>query len=270
MRGCSRPTFPVTASSRPAAVSGATADARASSVRCSRPRASPVSGGRVRDFSRVRWRARSREPLEPPEPLDSSVLRVKQRPTPSLPSNELTVHRPDRDAADLVARCQAGDVDAFAELYRQHAPRVFRARLPDGAVRQRRARICCRRSSSRRTGRFVGSRAISTVGTWLYRLAINHCLDFVRSRRVKMDKATDSLDDGRFDSAGAAHDSPVERIDLERAIRQLPPGCREAFVLHDVEGYEHQRDRRRCSASPRGTSKSQVFKARLKLRAVLA
>ena len=64
-------------------------------------------------------------------------------------------------------------------------------------------------------------------------------------------------------------DSPVERIDLERAIRQLPPGCREAFVLHDVEGYEH-REIARMLGIAEGTSKSQVFKARMKLRAVLA
>ena len=50
---------------------------------------------------------------------------VKQRPTPPVPSNRLTVNRPDGNSADLVARCQAGDVDAFAELYRHHSPRIF-------------------------------------------------------------------------------------------------------------------------------------------------
>jgi len=114
-----------------------------------------------------------------------------------------------------------------------------------------------------------GFKGDSAVGTWLYRLAINHCLDFVRSRQVKMERTTDSLDRDDAPVAGAAHDSPVERIDLERAIRQLPPGCREAFVLHDVEGYEH-REIARMLGIAEGTSKSQVFKARMKLRAVLA
>jgi RNA polymerase sigma-70 factor (ECF subfamily) len=180
----------------------------------------------------------------------------------------VTVHRPDGDGADLVARCQAGNVDAFAELYRQHAPRVFA--------------LACRMGGSTETGedllqeiflrahrKIHGFKGDSTVGTWLYRLAINHCLDFVRSRRVKMDKATDSLDRDGSTAPGAARDSPVERIDLERAIRQLPPGCREAFVLHDVEGYEH-REIAQMLGIAEGTSKSQVFKARLKLRAVLA
>jgi RNA polymerase sigma-70 factor (ECF subfamily) len=180
----------------------------------------------------------------------------------------LTVNRPDGNAADLVARCQAGDVDAFGELYRHHAARIFA--------------LTCRMSGSTETGedllqevflqahrKIRGFKGDSTIGTWLYRLAINHCLDFVRSRQGKMDKVTDSLDKDGAATPGAAHDSPVERIDLERAIRQLPPGCREAFVLHDVEGYEH-REIAQMLGIAEGTSKSQVFKARMKLRAVLA
>ena len=193
---------------------------------------------------------------------------MKQRATPHIPSNPLTVNRPDGNSADLVARCQAGDVDAFAELYRHHSPRIFA--------------LACRMSGSSEAGedllqeiflqahrKIRGFKGDSTVGTWLYRLAINHCLDFVRSRQAKMEKATDSLDRDDAPPAGASHESPVERIDLERAIRQLPPGCREAFVLHDVEGYEH-REIARMLGIAEGTSKSQVFKARMKLRAVLA
>lgn len=193
---------------------------------------------------------------------------MKQRLTPPAPSNSLTVNRPDGKAADLVARCQAGDVDAFAELYRHHSPRVFA--------------LTCRMSGSTETGedllqeiflqayrKIHGFKGDSSVGTWLYRLAINHCLDFVRSRRVKMEKATDSLDKEGATAPDVAHESLVERIDLERAIRQLPPGCREVFVLHDVEGYEHGEIARMLGIAE-GTSKSQVFKARMKLRAVLA
>ena len=193
---------------------------------------------------------------------------MKQRPTPSFPSNQSTVNRPDGNASDLVARWQAGDVDAFADLYRRHAARIFA--------------LTCRMSGSTDAGedlmqevflqahrKIHGFKGDSAIGTWLYRLAINHCLDFVRSRQVKMAKATDSLDRDDATAPAAAHDSPVERIDLERAIRLLPPGCREAFVLHDVEGYEH-REIAQMLGIAEGTSKSQVFKARLKLRAVLA
>ena len=192
---------------------------------------------------------------------------MKQRQTSPVPSNRLTVKRSEAQADDIVARCQAGDVDAFAELYRLHAPRVFA--------------LACRMSGSAESGedllqeiflqahrKIRGFKGDSSVGTWLYRMAINHCLDFVRSRQVRMDKATDSLDDD-MTPPSARRDTPVERIDLERAIQQLPAGCREAFVLHDVEGYEH-REIARMLGIAEGTSKSQVFKARMKLRSVLA
>jgi RNA polymerase sigma-70 factor, ECF subfamily len=169
---------------------------------------------------------------------------------------------------DLVARCQGGDVDAFAELYTRYSSRIFT--------------LAARMSGSPQTGedllqeiflqayRKIGSfKGDSAVGTWLYRLALNHCLDFVRSRQAKMEKATDALEvDGHAPVAMATRESPVERIDLERAVQQLPVGCREVFVLHDVEGYEHKEIAAMLGIAE-GTSKSQVFKARMKLRALL-
>ena len=83
-----------------------------------------------------------------------------------------------------------------------------------------------------------------------------------------MDKATDAIDGEDRSEVAARRESPVERLDLERAIRQLPEGCREVFVLHDVEGYEHKEIAAMLGIAE-GTSKSQVFKARMKLRALL-
>jgi RNA polymerase sigma-70 factor (ECF subfamily) len=193
---------------------------------------------------------------------------VKQRPASSFPSNRLTVNRPDGNSADLVARCQAGDVDAFAELYRHHAPRIFALACRMAGAHEEGEDLLQEifLQAHRKIGGFKGD---SAVGTWLYRLALNHCLDFVRSRRAKMDKATDRLDDDEAATPAAKRETPVERIDLERAVQQLPPGCREAFVLHDVEGYEHKEIAQMLGIAE-GTSKSQVFKARMKLRAVLA
>jgi RNA polymerase sigma-70 factor (ECF subfamily) len=113
----------------------------------------------------------------------------------------------------------------------------------------------------RKLGSFKGD---ATLGTWLYRLAINHCLDFVRSRQGKNRKLTDALDDGIIEPA-VPPDTPVTRIDLERAVQSLPDGCREAFVLHDVEGFDHKEVGRMLGIAE-GTSKSQVFKARMRLR----
>ena len=114
-------------------------------------------------------------------------------------------------------------------------------------------------------------RGESSLGTWLYRMAVNHCLDYLRGRHSKMARTTDSIDDeGMVEPAAVAPlvASAISRLDLERAIEQLPDGCRTAFVLHDVEGFEHHEIATMLGISE-GTSKSQVHKARMKLRGML-
>lgn len=187
----------------------------------------------------------------------------RQRPGTPIPSNRLTA-----DESDLVARCQAGDVEAFEAVYRQHAPRIYalasRMAGSHDAGEDLLQEIFLQ--AHRKLGSFKGD---ASLGTWLYRLAVNHCLDFVRSRRAKMEKITDTLDGERSIEPAARIESPIARIDLERALEQLPEGCREAFVLHDVEGFDH-REVAEMLGIAEGTSKSQVFKARMKLRAALA
>jgi RNA polymerase sigma-70 factor (ECF subfamily) len=180
----------------------------------------------------------------------------------------MTVNRADVEPPGLVARCQAGDVEAFAELYALHSARIFSlaARMAGSPETGEDLLQEIFLQAYRKIGGFKGDAA---VGTWLYRLALNHCLDFVRSRQSKMEKATSSIDgDDRAPALTARRESPAERIDLERAMQQLPPGCREVFVLHDVEGYEHKEIAAMLGIAE-GTSKSQVFKARMKLRALL-
>jgi RNA polymerase sigma-70 factor, ECF subfamily len=190
------------------------------------------------------------------------VTARQQRPTLPFPSKEATV-----SPEDLIARCQAGDVDAFETLYHQHAARLYT--------------LACRMAGSpedgedllqeiflqayRKLGSFKGDAAI---GTWLYRLALNHCLDYVRSRQAKMNKLTDTLDAETSIQPTARRETPIARLDLDRAVERLPDGCREAFVLHDVEGFDHKEVGRLLGIAE-GTSKSQVFKARMKLRALL-
>jgi RNA polymerase sigma-70 factor (ECF subfamily) len=169
--------------------------------------------------------------------------------------------------AEIVARSRAGDGEAFETLYRRHAARLYT--------------LACRMAGSAEDGedllqeiflqafrKLESFKGDSTVGTWLYRLALNHCLDYVRSRRAKMNKLTETLDaDTSFEPA-APRETPIARMDLERAIERLPDGCREAFVLHDVEGFDHKEIAGLMNIAE-GTSKSQVFKARAKLRALL-
>jgi RNA polymerase sigma-70 factor (ECF subfamily) len=166
---------------------------------------------------------------------------------------------------DLVARCQAGDVEAFGTLYRIHAPRIYAlasrmAGSPDEGEDLLQEIFL---QAFQKLGSFKGEAAI---GTWLYRLALNHCLDFVRSKQAKMGKVTDTLDAETSIEPAARRDTPIARIDLERAIERLPAGCRDAFVLHDIEGFDHK-EVGDVLGIAEGTSKSQVFKARMKLRA---
>jgi RNA polymerase sigma-70 factor (ECF subfamily) len=100
---------------------------------------------------------------------------------------------------------------------------------------------------------------------------MNQILDHVRSRAARAGQLTDGLDDTSVLPDAIGHrlaDRAIDRIDLERALRELPDGCRAAFVLHDVEGLEHK-EIAEVLGIAEGTSKSQVHKARLRLRKLL-
>jgi RNA polymerase sigma-70 factor (ECF subfamily) len=171
---------------------------------------------------------------------------------------------------ELAARCRAGDADAFEELYRQHARRLFSLVVRMiGSVED--AEDLLQEVFLQAHRKLAGFRGESTLGTWLYRLTMNHCLDHLRGRQARMSRATDSLDDeGAAEPMAPAPAVPpaISRMDLETAIGALPPGSRAAFLLHDVEGFEHREIAGILGVSE-GTSKSQVHKARLKLRAML-
>ncbi len=173
--------------------------------------------------------------------------------------------------ADLVARCTRGDASAFEELYRQHAARLYNLayRMLGNAADAEDLLQEIFLLAHRKLGSFRGQ---SALGTWLYRLATNQCLDHLRSKAVRTAQVTASLDVAppygrRFEPAAPAGPS-ITSLDLERAIAQLPEGCRAAFVLHDVEGLEHQ-EVADVLGIAEGTSKSQVHKARRRLRQAL-
>jgi RNA polymerase sigma-70 factor (ECF subfamily) len=170
----------------------------------------------------------------------------------------------------LVERCRKGDLRAFEELYRQHAGRLYSVACrmvgnPSDAEDLLQEIFL---SAHRKLDSFRGE---SALGTWLYRLATNLCLDHLRSKTARSGQLTSALDDEReLADVGsrALADQALTRMDLERALAQLPEGCRAAFVLHDIEGLEH-REVAEALGIAEGTSKSQVHKARLRLRAFL-
>ncbi|MEO8075057.1 MAG: RNA polymerase sigma factor [Acidobacteriota bacterium] len=173
----------------------------------------------------------------------------------------------------LVERCRRGDLSAFEDLYRAHAGKLFSLTCrmlgnPHDAEDLLQEIFL---SAHRKLESFRGE---SALGTWLYRLATNQCLDYLRSRAARTTQLTDTLDDeptlyqAGNRSRGLAEQT-VTKMDLERAMARLPDGCRAAFVLHDIEGLEH-REVGEVLGIAEGTSKSQVHKARLRLRALLS
>jgi len=176
-----------------------------------------------------------------------------------------------RDAdLKLVERCRRGELGAFEELYKAHSGRLYslacRMLANPADAEDLLQEIFL--SAHRKLDSFRGDAAL---GTCLYRLGMNQILDHVRSRAGRAGQITDGLDDASTLADASGHrlaDRAIDRIDLERALGELPPGCRAAFLLHDVDGLEH-REVSEVLGIAEGTSKSQVHKARLRLRGLL-
>jgi RNA polymerase sigma-70 factor (ECF subfamily) len=169
----------------------------------------------------------------------------------------------------LAERCRQDAPGAFEQVYRQHAPRLFG--LACRLVGRNEAEDLLQDiflAAHRKMALYKGE---SSLGTWLFRLATNQCLDYLRSKRARLSLLTDPIDDdprSPVTGSGAVL-GVVDRLDLERALAALPPGCRAVFVLHDVEGCEHREIADALGVSD-GTSKSQLHKARMRLRTLLA
>jgi RNA polymerase sigma-70 factor, ECF subfamily len=169
----------------------------------------------------------------------------------------------------LVERCRANAPGAFEEVYRAHSPRLF------GLICRLVGRIDAEDllqetflAAHRKLGQYKGE---SALGTWLFRLATNLCIDHLRSRTGRWSQITDGLEeDLESGTAGVGGVlGTIDRLDLERALAALPAGARLVFVLHDVEGFEH-REIAGLLGIADGTSKSQLHRARLRLRGLLA
>ena len=123
----------------------------------------------------------------------------------------------------------------------------------------------------RKIGTFRGESAFST---WLHRLSVNVVLMHLRKKglpQVSLEETLEPQEDGPRREVGMADpvlSGSIDRVNLERSIENLPPGYRVIFVLHDIEGYEHNEiaDLMGCSI---GNSKSQLHKARMRLRELL-
>lgn len=167
---------------------------------------------------------------------------------------------------DLVRQAQEGDQTAFRELYRQHVGRVYalclRIVADAGRAEELTQDVFVR--VWERLGTFRGESAFST---WLHRLTVNHVLTEQRTERRRAKREVVSDDLRGFESHLETVPSGLG-LDLDRAIASLPPGARTVFVLHDLEGYQHE-EIAKLTGLAAGTSKAQLHRARQLLRRAL-
>jgi len=177
----------------------------------------------------------------------------------------------DRESErELARRASSGDESAFERLYLSHSGRVYA--------------ICLRMSGSRQRAseltqdvfvhvwkRLSSWRGESALSSWIHRLAVNLVLSNVRGeKRRQKHEMTDADNREEPDEDGGREGrvvgvvrpaSVLEAIDLERAIAALPQGARTVFVLHDVEGYQHD-EIAKMTGTAEGTCRAQLHRAR--------
>lgn len=171
---------------------------------------------------------------------------------------------------DLTQAAANGNMMAFEEIYNRHHRRVYSIclRMLQNATEAEDLTQDVFIQLHRKIGSFRGDSAFTT---WLHRMTVNQVLMHFRKRNVKFEKTTEEGETPIQIVGGTENPMKmpvVDKIAIEHAIEQLPSGYRNVFVLHDVEGYEHEEVAKILGCSV-GTSKSQLHKARLKLRKLL-
>jgi RNA polymerase sigma-70 factor (ECF subfamily) len=171
---------------------------------------------------------------------------------------------------ELAQQSAAGDGDAFEQIYRRHFRRVYALclRMLGDPTRAEDLTQDVFINLFNKIGSFRGDSAFTT---WLHRMTVNQVLMHFRKASTRSELTTEEGETPVQIVRGTEDPNAmpvVDRIALERAVAQLPPGYRTVFVLHDVEGYDHDEIARTLGVSE-GTSKSQLHKARLKLRTLI-
>jgi RNA polymerase sigma-70 factor (ECF subfamily) len=174
---------------------------------------------------------------------------------------------------ELVKRAQEGDAEAFAALFHAHKGRVYSIclRMTNNTAQAEDLTQDAFLQVFRKLDTFKGNSALST---WLYRIAVNTVLMHFRKKALKQisldEPSSQDVKQVRreYGSRDGRLTGSVDRIALIRAIKDLPAGYRTIFLLHEVEGYEHQEIAKILDCSV-GNSKSQLHKAKLRIREFL-
>ncbi len=191
-------------------------------------------------------------------------------------NNPLTVVSTNRVGPELIRRAQQGDSDAFATLFHSHKTRVYSLclRMTNNAAEAEDLAQDAFLQVFRKLSTFRGDSALST---WLYRIAVNTVLMHFRRKspyRISLDEPMQGDDSSRpvrreYGSRDGRLETSVSRVALTRAISELPEGYRSIFLLHEIEGYQHREIAGLLGCSV-GTSKSQLHKAKLRIRDLLS
>jgi RNA polymerase sigma-70 factor (ECF subfamily) len=180
--------------------------------------------------------------------------------------------------SEAIRLAQRGDALAFESLYRLHSRRVYSLCLRMVAGNSAQAEDFTQDVFLQLFRKIQSFRSESAFSTWLHRLTVNIVLMRLRRKShivasiEEMNQEKNERDESAQPWEPGGPDlqltGVVDRLHLERAIGQLPPGSRAMFVLHEVEGYEHEEIARMRGCTV-GNSKSQLHKARVRLRRVL-
>ncbi|HEX2775255.1 MAG TPA: sigma-70 family RNA polymerase sigma factor [Candidatus Acidoferrales bacterium] len=177
--------------------------------------------------------------------------------------------------AEAIRLAQQGNAAAFERLYQMHNRRVYSLclRMVGNTAGAEDLTQEAFLQLFRKIATFRGESAFST---WLHRLAVNVVLMKLR-KKSGTETSLDELTEPDEESGGPRRDfgapdlrlsGSIDRVHLQRAVEQLPPGYKAVFVLHDVQGYEHNEIAEIMDCSI-GNSKSQLHKARMRLRELL-
>jgi len=177
--------------------------------------------------------------------------------------------------ADAIERAKQGDAEAFQALYDRHKRRVYSLCLRMTANTAE-AEDLAQEAFLQLYRKIATFRGESAFSTWLHRLSVNVVLMHLRKKSLPVVSLEETTQGGSeedtpkkdFGADDVALAGSIDRLQLQRAVDSLPPGYRTIFVLHDVEGYEHNEIAGIVGCSI-GNSKSQLHKARMKLRDLL-
>ena len=165
----------------------------------------------------------------------------------------------------LIERAKNGDLRAFEEVYKQYGRKLFGLCL----------RMCGNEADAEELmqeifmnllGKIKTFRGDAKFSTWLYRVGVNTCISHLRRRRIQQIPLDEELESSPVMGVNAP--PLLQRESLKRALAELPAGYKSAVIMHDIQGFNH-REIADVMGISIGASKSQLFKARRRLRELI-